>query len=210
MRTVAAVAFLFGILAYAQSAMADQCLVTNQSCGTDPCYPSASPIGIHANCTFNGPNGQVYATDQFGFPWDCSCPSGFVCGYVAGDGAGGQCCQSTVTCPANSCGYVPDGCVGMGIYCGGCSPGQTCVGNSCCTPRTSCPVGACSVISDGCGGTLSCGTCTAPQTCVFDNTAGYTTCQAPPRVPAAPWPALAAMLLALVGTGGWLVTRRRT
>ncbi|MGO8996597.1 MAG: protease pro-enzyme activation domain-containing protein, partial [Polyangiaceae bacterium] len=34
------------------------------------------------------------------------------------------------------------------------------------TPATTCPVGDnCSTVPNGCGGTVSCGTCTAPQTC---------------------------------------------
>jgi hypothetical protein len=35
-----------------------------------------------------------------------------------------------------------------------------------CTPRTCASAGAnCGSLSDGCGGTLDCGTCTAPETC---------------------------------------------
>jgi Pro-kumamolisin, activation domain len=38
--------------------------------------------------------------------------------------------------------------------------------NGCCTPITKCPApDNCGTISNGCGGTISCGTCTAPQTC---------------------------------------------
>jgi LPXTG-motif cell wall-anchored protein len=200
---VVGLAFLVLVLG-ARAARADRCLVTNQSCGTDPCYPNASPIGIGANCTFAGPFGNVYATDQFGFPWDCSCPTGDSCGYVAGDGAGGQCCQSAVTCPSNSCGYVPNGCVGMGIWCGNCATGQTCFGSSCCTPTTTCPAGACGGISNGCGGTLQCGGCPTGQTCSSNQV-----CVAPARVPAAPAADLAALGVGLLGIGGWLVSRRR-
>ncbi len=51
---------------------------------------------------------------------------------------------------------------GAAIY----SPGV----NGTCTPKTCAQVGAnCGSVSDGCGGTLSCGTCTAPQTCGGNN-----------------------------------------
>ncbi len=39
-------------------------------------------------------------------------------------------------------------------------------GSSSCTPTTCVALGAtCGTASDGCGGTLSCGSCTAPQYC---------------------------------------------
>ena len=58
--------------------------------------------------------------------------------------------------------------------------------NACCTPITSCPSGDnCGCVSNGCGGTLTCGTCAAPQTCGGGGTpnvcgcAPITTCPAP-------------------------------
>jgi len=43
---------------------------------------------------------------------------------------------------------------------------------STCVPVTTCPVGDnCGTVSDGCGGTVTCGTCTAPQSCGGSGTA---------------------------------------
>jgi MYXO-CTERM domain-containing protein len=53
--------------------------------------------------------------------------------------------------------------------------------NACCTPITTCPAGDnCGTVPNGCGGTVNCGTCTAPQTCT-GNVCGctpITTCPA--------------------------------
>ncbi len=44
--------------------------------------------------------------------------------------------------------------------------------NACCTPIASCPAGDnCGTVPNGCGGTVNCGTCTAPQTCGGGGTA---------------------------------------
>jgi hypothetical protein len=104
------------------------------------------------------------------------------------------CSGTTVTgCRKCSCGDDGNACGGSTSVCetsktnvlfGGCeqctSADNTCGGGTCqqsstpsqddictnCTPLTSCPAGDnCGTVSDGCGGTLSCGTCAAPQTC---------------------------------------------
>ena len=53
-------------------------------------------------------------------------------------------------------------------------------------PKTTCPAGDnCGTVSDGCGGTINCGTCTAPQTCGGGGTSP-TSAAAPARRPAPP------------------------
>ncbi len=73
-----------------------------------------------------------------------------------------------LTCQANQCGVVPDGCGGT-MDCAGCPSGQQCNANVCTTTcvKTTCEAQgvACSTIADGCGGVIEC-ECNAcvPQT----------------------------------------------
>jgi MYXO-CTERM domain-containing protein len=49
--------------------------------------------------------------------------------------------------------------------------------NVVCTPKTACPAGDdCGTVSDGCGGTIACGSCTAPQTCGGGGTSNHCGC----------------------------------
>ncbi len=75
-------------------------------------------------------------------------------------------CQP-ITCPANSCGNIPDGCQGT-LSCS-CTGGKGCIGNICVTPcvKSTCSgLGIeCGTADDGCQGTLSCGACTGNKEC---------------------------------------------
>lgn len=84
------------------------------------------------------------------------------------------------TCNGTKVSFCQDGftrevdCSGLGFS--GCQNGacvvSACSGAACCTPTTCVAAGAtCGSISDGCGGTLSCGSCTTPQTCGGSGTA---------------------------------------
>ena len=76
----------------------------------------------------------------------------------------------TVSCPAQGCGLMADGCGGLKA-CGDCKAPQTCGGggvdNVCgCKPATC--AGSpqkCGTLDDGCGGILNCATCAAPNHC---------------------------------------------
>lgn len=105
------------------------------------------------------------ADDGCGGSLDCgTCNTGYTC-------SAGQCEQDP---PADSCAglcggasasgncYCDAACVGYGDCCG---DYQAECGGSC-TPTTCAIQGAdCGSLADGCGGTLSCGTCDAPETC---------------------------------------------
>src|SRR5436309_14351958 len=88
-----------------------------------------------------------------------------------------RCTPTTCAAQGKNCGTIPNGCRGT-LTCGACTAPQTCGGggiaNVCglgtpppaCTPTTCAAQGKnCGTIPDGCGGTLTCGACTAPQTC---------------------------------------------
>jgi len=88
----------------------------------------------------------------------------------------GTCVPQTCAQQNIGCGPAGDGCGGA-INCGPCTPPQTCGGGGTpgqcgfidggsCTPQTCQELGInCGSSGNGCGGTLSCGTCTAPETC---------------------------------------------
>ncbi len=70
-----------------------------------------------------------------------------------------------------ACGPASDGCGGVIASCGTCasplvcSTGGQCAGSSC-TPTTCGALGVtCGLAADGCGGTLTCGSCTPPESC---------------------------------------------
>jgi hypothetical protein len=72
----------------------------------------------------------------------------------------GQCCSGSCVPPTHS-----QSTAGSGSVC--CAAGQIQYPTGvCCTPTTCAALGKnCGEISDGCGGTLNCGTCSAPQSC---------------------------------------------
>ena len=84
------------------------------------------------------------------------------------------CHGATSVCETTSSNVLFGGCEACTATSASCS-GGTCVQSttpamddicSNCTPATTCPAGfTCGTTSNGCGGTLTCGTCTAPQTC---------------------------------------------
>jgi hypothetical protein len=95
----------------------------------------------------------------------------------------GSCVPTPVSCVPRTCadqgincGPAGDGCANQ-IDCGPCTAPNTCGGGGVygqcgypdagsCTPRTCAQLGYdCGVNGDGCGGTIDCGTCTAPQIC---------------------------------------------
>ena len=100
------------------------------------------------------------------------------------NGDGGSTGEVTCATLNANCGLVEDG-KGGTLDCGTCTAPQTCGGggtffqcggSSGCVPKTTAE--ACAVVNancgeaaDGCGGTVSCGTCTAPQTCGGGGTA---------------------------------------
>ncbi len=89
----------------------------------------------------------------------------------------GACCTPK-TCAdlGRTCGTASNGCDFSdldALDCGTCSKGQVCTTQgACCTPKTCAMLNKnCGTVSDDCGGTLSCGTCTVPQTCGGGGTA---------------------------------------
>src|SRR5207248_2581 len=94
-----------------------------------------------------------------------------------------SCVPTTCAAQGKNCGSISDHCGGT-LSCGSCSSPETCGGggtsNVCgggtaidagtsdltCVPSTCASKGKnCGSISDGCGGTLSCGSCSSPETC---------------------------------------------
>jgi hypothetical protein len=71
-------------------------------------------------------------------------------------------CTGKPPCADDGCGDPCETCAGAGQTCGGGGTPGVCG----CIPLNACPIGQnCGTVPDGCGGTLACGTCTAPQTC---------------------------------------------
>ena len=132
------------------------------------------------------------AADGCGGVLNCgSCTNPQYCGGGGFDQCGGSngllpdggipCTPTTCTALGYDCGVAADGCGGV-LNCGSCTDPQYCGGggySTCggsnglspdgsvaCTPKTCSSLGyTCGVAGDGCGGTLSCGSCTAPQYC---------------------------------------------
>jgi hypothetical protein len=160
--------------------------------GSSGCPSTCQALG--ANC------GPVTDTKCGGIVQCGSCPSGQACGAggpnVCGTGTSsdaGKCTPKTCADLGANCGAVSDGCGGL-LQCGTCATGQQCgLGgpNVCgttvpeggtCTPQTCADQGlSCGPAGDGCGGTLDCGSCTAPDTCGGGGTPGQ--CGSPPCVP---------------------------
>jgi hypothetical protein len=114
---------------------------------------------------------------------ECTAPA--TCG---GGGMASQCGGTSGCTPRTcdsvhaNCGPVSDGCGGL-LLCGGCAAPLTCGGsgvpNNCgkshgsgpdagpaCVPQTCASANAnCGPIGDGCGGSLTCGSCMAPEIC---------------------------------------------
>src|SRR5439155_22324153 len=106
-----------------------------------------------------------------------------------------RCTPTTCAAQGKNCGTIPNGCRGT-LTCGACTAPQTCGGggiaNVCglgtpppaCTPTTCAAQGKnCGTIPDGCGGTLTCGACTAPQTCGSGGIPNLCRLRTPPPAP---------------------------
>src|SRR5881296_2312130 len=106
-----------------------------------------------------------------------------------------RCTPTTCAAQGKNCGTIPNGCRGT-LTCGACTAPQACGGggiaNVCglgtpppaCTPTTCAAQGkTCGTIPDGCGGTLTCGACTAPQTCGSGGIANVCGLGTPPPAP---------------------------
>jgi hypothetical protein len=117
-------------------------------------------------------------TDCTGATLACGTPCvGVQVCVTTGMSPSAQGCQ-TPAC-TGKCGILGEDACGVGISCGGCPAGESCVQNACVTPTAdastdtgcgtlSCTVGAlllCGKVSDSCGNTLSC-TCSAGQQCI--------------------------------------------
>ena len=88
----------------------------------------------------------------------------------------GPCTPQSCADQGIDCGPAGDGC-GNTIHCGSCKAPQTCGGGGgygqcgypdagSCTPRSCAQLGYdCGLDGDGCGGTIDCGTCSAPAIC---------------------------------------------
>jgi hypothetical protein len=157
--------------------------------GTAGCPSTCQSLG--ANC------GPVTDTQCGGIVQCGNCSNGEVCGAggpnKCGTGDAGQCTPTTCAALGADCGPVSDGCGGL-LQCGTCASGQACGVNQpnvcgtkvpdggLCKPETCADQGlSCGQAGDGCGGTLDCGSCTAPQTCGGGGTPGQ--CGAPACVP---------------------------
>ena len=126
------------------------------------------------SCTANGVACGT-TVDACGLPVPCpdTCPANCL-----GTTCGSRCLPVTCAHHGAQCGITGDGC-GAILCCGDCTAAYRCgavTPNRCdvlpsgdggaCVPRTCATLGAtCGSPSDGCGGTLSCGTCTAPEEC---------------------------------------------
>jgi hypothetical protein len=84
------------------------------------------------------------------------------------------CTKKTCADYPGTCGQQSDGCGGLTVDCGDCTPPQTCggggtasvCGGTACVPRSCAQENAaCGPAADGCGGIQDCGPCVAPQTC---------------------------------------------
>jgi len=133
----------------------------------NPCGPQGDGCGGMLNCA--------------------DCPAGQTCGGGGANKCGGSCtpktCTTVVPGNTNPCGPQNDGC-GNIIMCATCPAGQTCGGggqNKCgtgtCAPLDCTTVlpgnsNPCGSFGDGCGGTLTCATCPAGQTCGGTGTVG--------------------------------------
>jgi hypothetical protein len=153
------------------------------------CGQNNDGCGGVLDCGSTCPSGQYCGGGGFS---KCGVGTGDDGGSEAGDdggGGGGTC--SPVTCGALgfTCGQTGDGCGGVldcgtcatGQYCGGggfsrCGAGGTSTtdGGAVCVPKTCSDLSYnCGAAGDGCGGSISCGTCTAPQYC---GGGGFNTC----------------------------------
>ncbi len=149
-----------------------------------PCVPATCQSLVY-NCGAAG--------DGCGGLLDCgTCSAPQFCGGGGFDKCGGNkpadggvssCTPRTCANLGYNCGPAADGCGGL-LQCGTCVAPQFCGGRgfdlcggnsgfgpdggpiSTCTPKTCPQLGFnCGPAGDGCGGTLQCGTCTAPQSC---------------------------------------------
>jgi hypothetical protein len=175
-------------------------------------------VGTDARAGGCKANGQVCSTDISCCSRDCAKPIakkssrpamfGLCCpsGSNALCGANGTTCVNLKTDP-NNCGSCGNACDAsqcqtcMSGVCGSaCQTGQVCSPDGCCTPATSCPAGqTCGTASNGCGGTINCGTCTAPETCGGGGMPGVCGC-----TPATSCPAGQTCGTASDGCGGML------
>lgn len=163
-----------------------QCPTTcpeGQTCGGDSTKPGqcGTPTSVcqKTTCTAQGATcGQIPDLCQ-GLLNCGTCPDGKVCS------SSNTCITSTPTCTPKTqaevctgiCGQQSDGCSGS-VDCGGCPAGETCGGGgaskcgsgSTCTPKSQSEIcsyaDACGYQSDGCSGSVNCGGCTWPKTCV--------------------------------------------
>ncbi|MDX9719225.1 MAG: DUF1566 domain-containing protein [Myxococcota bacterium] len=104
--------------------------------------------------------------EQTELPPSCEnlgCPSG-----CCEDSDGPRCVE--LSSDAEHCGFCGNGCNGL-----------PCFEGNCCTPMTCAELGAeCGELGDGCGGTLSCGSCEAPESCALLRP---NRCDSPYRIP---------------------------
>ena len=136
------------------------------------------------NCGFTGDGcGNAIQCGACKAPEFCGGGGPSVCGGSSQSGDTGTmgCVPTTCFHLGYDCGVAGDGC-GNILQCGTCEGGESCGGggiNTCggtsthsgdgstCVPQTCAGLGFnCGAASDGCGGTLQCGTCTAPETCL--------------------------------------------
>jgi len=113
-------------------------------------------------CTSTGPDLPACSGTTLTNCRKCSC----------GDN-GGACSGGTAVCETDSSNVLfgaCEQCTAASNTCGGgtceqsSTPAQDDICN--CTPLSACPAGDnCGTVSNGCGGTVTCGACTAPQTC---------------------------------------------
>jgi hypothetical protein len=145
--------------------------------GTNPCVPQTC-AALNATCGQQGDGcGALLDCGSCQEPAYCGGAGANHCGLGAADG-GSTCVPKTCQDLGANCGEQGDGCGGT-LDCGTCTAPAFCGGNgpskcgqggtdggSLCTPRTCTDINAqCGVQADGCGGTLDCGTCTAPAFC---------------------------------------------
>ncbi len=153
---------------------------TPSQCGHPACTPkTCAELGANCGAAGDGCGGLIASCGTCdagicggGGPSKCG-------GGVGGDGGadGGTCVPTKVSCAANDCGPIADGCGGLLNCPAACPTGQSCGGSGtpsvCGAPpcvKLTCGSQNCGFIADGCGGSVSCwptGTsvCAPGQTC---------------------------------------------
>ncbi len=152
------------------------------SSASDGCETNLNTSAAHCGACNTPCSGNHGTASCSGGNCSISCASGFK-DCDTNPRANG--CEVDSQTDNNHCGACTTKCTG-GQTCKtgacACAAGQVFFNGSCCTPKTCSQLGKnCGSVSDTCGGTLSCGTCTSPETCAGGGTPNVCGCTAEPQ-----------------------------